>query len=109
MLYNSEDLLNMIHLTKSDILHLAKLSGLTLTEKEVKELSYDLSSVISFFEELKETNTKNILPTSQTTGLENITRADKIDTNQTLSLEDVMYNANDNKNNLFKVPIILKK
>jgi len=109
LLYNSEDLSKMTKLTKNDILHLAALSGLNLTQKEVGKLSSDLSSVIGFFEELKKVDTKNVSPTSQTTGLENVTREDEIDVFQSLSAEDALYNGRDTKNGFFKVPIVLKK
>ena len=109
MLYNSEDLVHMTRISKKDILHLANLSGLSLTQAEVQKLTLDLTNIINFFEELQKVDTSNILATSQTTNLENITRDDVNQNESALNLEDALFNASDTKNNLFKVPIILKK
>lgn len=95
-------------LTKTEIEHLAKLVGLKLTDEEIDRIGDQLSSVIDYFEELKKVDTSKVVPTSQTTGLVNITRSDVIK-NQPLLIEDALYNASDTYNNMFKVPIILKK
>ena len=68
----------MPKLSKKEIEHLAKLARLELTEDEKKLYSEQLSSVLDYFNKLEEVNTEKIKITSQVTGLENITREDKV-------------------------------
>ncbi|MFH1427064.1 MAG: Asp-tRNA(Asn)/Glu-tRNA(Gln) amidotransferase subunit GatC [Patescibacteria group bacterium] len=65
-------------LTKKEIQHIADLARLELTETELKKYGSQLSDILSFFSELQIVNTKNIEPTAQVTGLENILREDEI-------------------------------
>lgn len=68
----------MPKLSKKEIEHLAKLARLELTEDEKKLYSEQLSSVLDYFNKLQEVNTEKVEITSQVTGLENITREDKV-------------------------------
>jgi aspartyl-tRNA(Asn)/glutamyl-tRNA(Gln) amidotransferase subunit C len=99
----------MSKLTKNDILHIAKLSNLTLTEQEIKKFTPQLSSVVQYVSSLSEVDTKNTDPTSQTTGLTNITRGDKIDPMRTLPIDQAVLNARETHNDYFKVPPILER
>lgn len=81
----------MDNLTKNDVEHLAKLSYLDLSEEE-KELFLDqLNKTIIYVEKINELNTSEILPTSQTTKLKNITRKDEV--KQSLTQEQALSNA----------------
>ena len=77
-----------VELTKSDILHIAKLANLTLSEKEVEKYLGQLSDILSYFEKLNEVDTTKIPETSQVTGLINITREDVIMNDQTIKKGD---------------------
>ena len=77
-----------VELTKSDILHIAKLANLTLSEKEVEKYLGQLSDILSYFEKLNEVDTAKIPETSQVTGLINITREDVIMNDQTIKKGD---------------------
>ena len=68
----------MAKLNKEQIEHLAKLSRLELTEDEKKLYSEQLSSVLDYFKKLQEVDTEKVEITSQVTGLENVTRSDKV-------------------------------
>ena len=65
------------NLTIEEIRHVANLANLTLSEDEVKKFGGQLSEVLDYIEKLKEVETKNVEPTSQVTGLENIFREDE--------------------------------
>jgi len=99
----------MSALTTDDVVHVAKLAKLNLTKEEVEKYKKQLSSVLAYFEELNEVDTKNVEPTSQTTGLKNITREDKIDPTRTLKLDDALSGTDKTKNGYFVVPAILDK
>jgi aspartyl-tRNA(Asn)/glutamyl-tRNA(Gln) amidotransferase subunit C len=88
----------MAKLTKKDVLHVAELSNLILTDSEVKKLTPQLDKIIEFVGILNEVDTNGIEPTSQTTGLVNRLRDDVIDSTNSLKQDDY-----------FKVPAILSK
>lgn len=97
----------MSKLTKADVLHVAKLAKLDLTESEIKKFLPQLSNVIEHFSEMDKVDTSQVEPTSQTTGLENVFRGDEIKESSftqdtALSGSDKVYNG------YFKVPAILE-
>lgn len=98
----------MVKLSKEEILHVAKLAKLSLKDTEIKKFSPQLSNVISFVSELSEVDTKNIEPTSQTTGLENIKRSDEIIEVSTLTQKKAISGTDEIHNGYFKVKAILE-
>jgi aspartyl-tRNA(Asn)/glutamyl-tRNA(Gln) amidotransferase subunit C len=68
----------MTELTREDILKLAQLARLGLTDEEVGEFSSELSAILQYVEQLSSVDVEGLLPTSQVTGLTNVTRPDEI-------------------------------
>jgi len=66
------------NLTKEQVYALARLARLSLTEEEIETYRKDLSSILDYFETLNTANTDGVEPTSQITGLENVTREDRV-------------------------------
>lgn len=91
---------------KINVSHIAKLANLSLSEQEKKKFEKQLSETIAYIDKLGEINTKDIQPTSQVTGLKNITREDEV--TPSLSQEDVLKNAKSTHNGFFKVTAILE-
>ena len=96
-------------LTKKDIKHVAKLSNLKLSLNEISAFEKELSSVISYIENLNEVDISGVEPTSQTTGLINVLREDEIRGDDMLSVDEVISGTNKTHNNLFKVPMVLRE
>jgi aspartyl-tRNA(Asn)/glutamyl-tRNA(Gln) amidotransferase subunit C len=69
---------SMSKLTREDILKLAQLARLDLTDDEVKEFSSELSDILQYVEQLLAVNVKGLKPTNQVTGLTNVTREDEV-------------------------------
>lgn len=69
-------------LTVAQVVHVSKLARLNLSKTEVEKFKNQLSKIIEHINELKEVDTKGVTPTSQTTGLTDIVREDKIDNSQ---------------------------
>lgn len=90
---------------KFDISHVAKLANLTLSDEEKIKFEKQLDETVEYIEGLSEVDTTNIEPTSQVTGLENITREDEI--TPSLSQEEALKNAKSTHNGFFKVKGIL--
>lgn len=61
---------------KINVPHIAKLANLPLTDEEIKKFDVQLEETLKYIEKLNEVDTKNVQPTSNVTGLENITRED---------------------------------
>lgn len=99
----------MAKLTKQQVLHVAKLSKLDLTQAEVEKFSKQLSEVLDYISKLDEVDTKNVEPTSQTTGLTNVLRDDEIDTTKCLTQEEALSGTEKTKNGFFEVDAILHK
>lgn len=95
----------MVKLTREDILHVAKLAKLDITDSEIEKFTPQLSNVINYFSELQEVKTEGVEPTSQTTGLENVSRSDNPEAS--LSQEDAISGNDKIHNGYFKVGAVL--
>lgn len=99
----------MSKLKDADIDHVAKLAKLDLTPNEIEKFKGQLSKVILYFDELNEVGTSKVAPTSQTTGLENVTRKDEIAVKGQLSQKQALSGTEKTHNGYFKVPMILEE
>lgn len=68
----------MTQLTREDILKLARLARLDLSDDEIAEFSAELTEILQYVEQLKQIDVAGLAPTSQVTGLINVTRADEV-------------------------------
>ena len=67
----------MAHLSREDILKLARLSRLKLSESEIEEFRAEISEILAYVDMLKDANVEGLKPTYQVTGLTNVTRNDE--------------------------------
>ena len=65
-------------LTPQQVEAIAKLARLKLTEKEKQMYAEQLSAVLDYMKILNEVNTDGVEETCQVTGLEDVTREDKV-------------------------------
>ena len=92
----------MTKITDADIRKLAKLSRLKLTEAEIPKYKQEISAIIQYVEVLQQVDISGLEPTSQVTGLVNVTRPDEpIDYNATP--EELLANAPSVEQNQLKV------
>ncbi len=94
-------------LSSEKVRHVAQLAGLSLNSKEIKKFQKQLSEILDYVEILKKIDTKKIEPTSQVTGLENVSREDKATT--CLSQKKSLANAPVKQNGFFKIKSITEK
>lgn len=92
----------MAQLTREDILKLAQLSRLGLTDDEVTEFSTELTAILQYVEHLDAVDVSGLEPTSQVTGLTNVTRPDEIKDYGYAAL-DLLKNVPTTENNQIKV------
>lgn len=68
----------MSEISRADILKLAKLTKLQLSEAEIEEFKKELSEILKYVEKLQNVDVKGLSPTYQVTGLANVMRSDKL-------------------------------
>lgn len=67
----------MSKLTRDQVLKLAHLSRLKLTDEEVERFREELSKILEYVEQLDKVDVTGLEPTYQVTGLKNVMRADE--------------------------------
>lgn len=92
----------MSSITKDDVLKLAKLSRLQLSDEEVARYQKELESILHYVDKLQAVDTDDLEPTYQVTGLKNVVRPDEIIDYGT-DKESLLKNAPDRDGDYFKV------
>ncbi len=92
----------MTKLSSDDILKLAKLARLRLSEAEVHEFQDEISQILGYVEMLGDVDTDGLKPTYQVTGLINVVRADK-EKDYGVDQKALLKNAPDKKDHYIKV------
>lgn len=98
--------INMSKLTRDDVIKLASLSKLKLSDKEIEQFRTELSEILTYVEVLDGVDTKGLAPTYQVTGLNNVTRTDESRAYQAKPA-DLLKLAPAVKDNQFKVKRVL--
>lgn len=93
-------------LTFDQVEHVAKLAKLKLSKEDLDKFKNQLSSILDLVGKLSEVNTKDVIPTTQVTQLENIFREDIVDGKRMLSQDEVLSNAKRTYNGYFIVDAI---
>lgn len=97
---------SMSRISKEEVKHVADLARLTFTEEEVEKFTTQLDAIIGFAEQLNELDTTNVEPTSHVLDIKNVFREDVAIPG--LPREEVLKNAPDHQDGLFRVPSILE-
>ncbi len=92
----------MAKLTREDILKLARLSRLKLSDKEVAEFQLEISDILGYVEMLNKADVSGLKPTYQVNGLTNITREDEV-INYGISQSDLLKNVPDKDGKYIRV------
>ena len=96
----------MTQITRDDVLHLAQLSSLELSEPEIDGLRTDISNILGYVEQLGKLDTNNVEPTYQVTGLSNVWRNDEV-INYGVTREELLARAPESVDFQVKVPKVL--
>jgi aspartyl-tRNA(Asn)/glutamyl-tRNA(Gln) amidotransferase subunit C len=95
-------------LSKEEVLKIAKLARLELSEKEVETMQKDLSAVLDYFEILKKIDTSNVkLENKDILDIEKITRKDEVLFENNKTNDWLLNQAPDKKDDYIKVKAIL--
>lgn len=96
----------MTQISRDDVLHLAKLSSLELSDSEIDGLQSSIGDVLGYVEKLNKLDTDNVEPTYQVTGLQNVWRDDTV-INYGITREELLARAPESVDNQVKVPKVL--
>lgn len=92
-------------ISKEDVLHVARLARLRLSDSEVEIFTRQLSDILSHMSRLAEVDTRAVPPTATIQDLRNVLRSDKPDRGIERGL--ALRNAPDQRNGMFRVPSAL--
>ncbi len=92
-------------LTKEEVIKIATLARIELTEVEVEKFQKDLSTVLDYVAELNQINIENVEEVSQVTGLVSVQRRDE--PVPTTHREAILSQAPEIKDGFYKVKAIL--
>ena len=90
---------------QSQVIKVAKLSRLDLTEDEVQEFTGQLSAILDYVEKMNELDTTGVEPLAHCLPVSNVLREDSA--KESLGTEKVLVNAPQMDDEFFKVPKIL--
>lgn len=92
----------MAQLSREDVLKLARLARISLTEDEVDEYAGELSTILQYVEQLAGVDVAGLEPTNQVTGLTNVMRADVVK-DYGYAPQDLLKNVPHTQDNMLKV------
>jgi aspartyl-tRNA(Asn)/glutamyl-tRNA(Gln) amidotransferase subunit C len=92
----------MARITRDEVLHVARLARLELTDDEVAKFQEQLSAILEAVSKVAELDLADVPPTAHPLELENAWAEDE--PRPCLPLDDVFANAPDREGDYFKVP-----
>lgn len=93
-------------ITEQEVVHVARLARLELTEEEKKTFTVQLSQILSYMEKLNELDTRDVEPTAHVLDVSNVMRPDE--PKDGLSQEQALANAPEKAAGFYKVPKIIE-
>ena len=94
-------------LSRTEVLQIATLARIALTNEEVELFREQLSEILDQFEALKELDTSGVPPTGHAVDLQAVMREDEAQ--DSLDLEDVLRNAPRREREYFRVKAVLEE
>ena len=92
-------------ISREEVLHIARLARVALTEEEITRLSEQLSQLLENFEILQQVDTTDVPPTAQSVALQSVMRGD--DVTASFTPEDILANAPRREGDQFRVRAVL--
>jgi len=93
-------------LSREEVLHIARLARVGLTEEEINRLSEQLSNILENFEMLQQVDTSDVPPTAQSIALQSVMRDDEAAAS--LPPGDILANAPRREGDCFRVRAVLE-
>ena len=93
-------------LSREEVLHIARLARVGLTESEITRLSEQLSNILENFEVLQQVDTTGVPPTAQAAALQSVMREDEVA--PSFPADDILANAPRREGDCFRVRAVLE-
>ena len=93
-------------LTRDEVLHIARLARVGLSEEDVAKFQEQLSEILDHFEALRRLDTEGVPPTSHPLPLESVMRQDEV--GPSLPRDEVLANAPLEDEGFFRVRAVLE-
>ena len=94
-------------LTREEVLHIARLARLGLTEEEITRFGGQLSNLLEHFQDLQKVDTEGVPPTAQSVALQSVMRDDAVELS--LTPDEVLANAPRREADSFQVKAVLEE
>jgi aspartyl-tRNA(Asn)/glutamyl-tRNA(Gln) amidotransferase subunit C len=91
-----------VGITRDEVLHVARLARLALTDEEVERLGAQLNAILEAVGKVSELDLEGVEPTAHPLDLVNVWAEDE--PHESLSVEEALANAPDREGGFFKVP-----
>ena len=92
-------------ISKEEIIHIAKLASLNLSDEEIAKYANDMTDILEFAEIVNNLDTDNIKETVGINGEYNVFRKDEI--KQSVSKEELLKNAPSQDEGMFRIPKVI--
>ncbi len=92
-------------INKEEVIHIAKLSSINLSNEEVSKYAKDLEEILEFANIINNINTDDVRETIATNGAYNVFRKDEI--KQIISKEELLKNAPSKEEGMFRIPKVI--
>ncbi len=89
-------------ITREDVLHVARLARLELTEEEIERLGGQLGAILDAVGKVAELDLSDVPPTSHSLDLVNVWAEDE--PRPSLTVDDALANAPEREDGFFRVP-----
>lgn len=93
-------------ISKADVMHVAKLARLSLSEAEQEQFTLQLNAILKYAEKLNELHTDDVAPTSHVLPITNVMREDV--PRPSVSVETALRNAPEDEDGQFRVPAVIE-
>ena len=93
-------------LSREEVLHIARLARLGLTEEDIDRFGEQISHLLEHFEVLQQVDTEGVPPTAQAIPLQNVMKPDEVA--PSLPPSDILANAPRREEDFFRVRAVLE-
>ena len=93
-------------LSREEVLHIARLARLGLSEAEIDKMREQLSNILENFEILKQVDITGVPPTAQSIALQSVMRDDEVA--PSLPSDEILANAPRREGDFFRVRAVLE-
>jgi len=97
----------MALISREEVLHIARLARLQLSEEEVELYQQQLGRILQYFKKLEELDTSRVEPMEHVLEVKNVLRADE--PRPSLPPEEALENAPKKREGFFEVPKVIER